>query len=120
MIFRPESALIYFNVDNVCEAILSRVRVEATPPKLVVLDLSAAPIVDMQSAHALASMADELTAMSIQFHAVEPRSSVRDRLRREGVDIKLGGINRFTTVADVIDHFRGESAPSAAGINRSL
>ena len=108
MIFRPESALIYFNVDNVCEAILGRVRVEATPPKLVVLDLSAAPLVDMQSAHTLASMADELSAMTIQFHAVEPRSSVRDRLRREGVDIKMGGIDRFTTVADVIDHFFGE------------
>src|SRR6516165_2845715 len=105
MIFRPESALIYFNIDNVCEAILSRVRIEAIAPKVVVLDLSAAPIVDMQSAHTLASLADELTAMSIQFHAVEPRSSVRDRLRREGVDTKLGGINRFTTVADVIDHF---------------
>jgi anti-anti-sigma regulatory factor len=76
----------------------------------VVLDLSAAPIVDMQSAHTLASMADELTAMGIQFHAVEPRSSVRDRLRREGVDIKLGGVDRFTTVADVIDHFLGASA----------
>jgi high affinity sulfate transporter 1 len=112
MIFRPESALIYFNVDNVCDAILSRVRVSATPPKLVVLDLSAAPIVDMQSAHTLASMADELTGMSIHFHAVEPRSSVRDRLRREGVDIKLGGIDRFTTVADMIDHFLGESEPS--------
>ena len=110
MIFRPESALIYFNVDNVCEAILSRVRVEAIPPKLVVLDLSAAPLVDMQSAHTLAIMADEFSAMSIQFHAVEPRSSVRDRLRREGVDIKLGGIDRFTTVADVIDHFLGASA----------
>ena len=97
MIFRPESALVYFNVDNVCEAILSRVRVEATPPKLVVLDLSAAPLVDMQSAHTLASMADELTAIGIQFQAVEPRSSVRDRLRHEHVDGKLGGINRFTT-----------------------
>ena len=111
MIFRPESALIYFNVDNVCEAILSRVRVEAIPPRLVVLDLSAAPMVDMQSAHTLASMADELSAMTIQFHAVEPRSSVRDRLRREGVDIKMGGIDRFTTVADVIEHFLGDSAP---------
>lgn len=110
MIFRPESPLIYFNVDNVCDAILSRVRVEAMPPKLVVLDLSAAPIVDMQSAHTLASMAAELTAMRIQFHAVEPRSSVRDRLRREGVDTKLGGVDRFTTVADVIDHFLGASA----------
>jgi len=116
MIFRPESALVYFNVDNVSEAILSRLRAEATLPKLVVLDLSAAPMVDMQSAHALASMADELTAMSIQFHAVEPRSSVRDRLRREGVDSKLGGINRFTTVADVIDHFLGESEPLAPAI----
>ena len=119
MIFRPESGLIYFNVDNVCEAILSRVRLDAIPPKLVVIDLSAAPIVDMQSAHTLASMADELGAMSIQFHAVEPRSSVRDRLRREGVDGKLGGINRFTTVADVIDHFLGESEPSAVGIKPS-
>ena len=116
MIFRPESALVYFNVDNVCEAILSRVRVEATPPKVVVLDLSAAPIVDMQSAHTLASMADELGAIGIRFQAVEPRSSVRDRFRHEGVDGKLGGIDRFTTVADVIDHFLGESEQSAAAI----
>jgi len=120
MIFRPESALIYFNVDNVCEAILSRVRVEAIPPKLVVIDLSAASMVDMQSAHTLASMADELGVIGIRFQAVEPRSSVRDRLRREAVDAKLGGVNRFTTVADVIDHFLGETERSAAAIKSSL
>jgi MFS superfamily sulfate permease-like transporter len=106
--------------DNVCEAILSRVRVEATSPKLVVLDPSAAPLVDMQSTHTLASMADELGAIGIRFQAVEPRSSVRDRLRREGVDSKLGGVNRFTSVADVIDHFLGESAPSAVAIKSPL
>jgi len=116
MIFRPESALIYFNVDNVCDAILSRVRAAPKVPKLVVLDLSAAPLVDMQSAHALAGMAEELVAERIQFHAVEARSSVRDRLRREGVDGRLGGVNRFTTVADVIDHFLGDSEPSATTI----
>ena len=111
MIFRPESALVYFNVDNVCDAILSRVHAQATPPKLVVLDLSAAALVDMQSAYMLAGMADELNAEHIRFQAVEPRSSVRDRLRHEGVDSKLGGVNRFTTVADVIDHFqRGRNA----------
>ncbi|HEX3620539.1 MAG TPA: SulP family inorganic anion transporter [Candidatus Udaeobacter sp.] len=116
MIFRPESALIYFNVDNVCEAILSRVRVEAIRPKLVVIDLSAAALVDMQSAYALASLADELTAEGIEFHAVEPRSSVRDRLRHAHVDGRLGGIDRFTMVADVIDHFLGESALAAFAI----
>lgn len=120
MIFRPESFLVYFNIDNVCDAILSRVRGEATPPKLVVLDLSAAARVDMQSAHTLAAMADELTTQGIQFHAVEPRSSVRERFRHEYVDGKLGGINRFTTVADVIDHFLGGSAYSAGPIKPSL
>ncbi|TMP94474.1 MAG: SulP family inorganic anion transporter [Verrucomicrobia bacterium] len=120
MIFRPESGLVYFNVDNVYDAILKRVRAEPTPPKLIVLDLSAAARVDMQSAHTLAGMANELIAERIEFHVVEARSSVRDRLRREGVDGKFGGINRFTTVADVIEHFLGESAPSAAAIKASL
>src|SRR5438093_4673202 len=106
LIFRPESGLVYFNVDHVCESILKRVHAEPTPPKLVVLDLSAAPRVDLQSAHALAGMADELTAKGIRFQAVEPRSSVRDRLRNEGVDGKLGGINRFSSVADAVDHLQ--------------
>jgi sulfate permease, SulP family len=113
MIFRPESGLVYFNVDNVVDVILSRVRAEPTPPKLVVLDLSAAPLVDMQSAYTLAGMADELIAKHIRFQAVEPRSSVRDRLRHEGVDSKLGGVNRFTTVADVIDHFQATAIKSS-------
>ena len=56
----------------------------------------------------LASMADELIAERIQFLTVEARSSVRDRLRHEGVDGKLAGVNRFATVADVIDHFQRE------------
>ena len=109
LIFRPESGLVYFNVDHVCESILKRVHAEPTPPKLVVLDLSAAPRLDLQSAHALGGMADEITAKGIRFQAVEPRSSVRDRLRNEGVDEKLGGVNRFTSVADAVDDFQKTS-----------
>jgi len=97
---------VYFNVDHVCESILKRVHAEPTSPNLVVLDLSAAQRVDLQSAHALAGMADELTAQGIRFQAVEPRSSVRDRLRNEGVDGKLGGVNRFTSVSDAVEDFQ--------------
>lgn len=103
LIFRPESGLIYFNVDCVCDAIVERIHAEPAPPKLVVLDLSAAPRVDFQAAHALAAMADEITGMGIRFQAVEARSSVRDRLRAEGVDARLGGIDRLMTVADVVE-----------------
>src|SRR2546423_2225932 len=103
--FRPESGLVYFNVYNVCDSILSRVCAQPTPPKLVVTDLSAAPRVDLQSAQALGDLASEVAAKGIQFQAVEARSSVRDRLRNEGVDAKLGGINRFTSVADAVEAF---------------
>jgi SulP family sulfate permease len=105
LIFRPESPLLYFNVDHVCETILNRAR-SLPPPKAVIIDLSAAPHVDLQSAHTLGLLADELTAAGIRLQAVEARSSVRERLRGEGLDSRLGGIDRFTTVADVIDNLQ--------------
>jgi MFS superfamily sulfate permease-like transporter len=106
MIFRPESGLTYFNMDHVRDTMVDRVRAETPAPRLVVLDLSAAPQVDMHSAQMLGGVADELTATGIQVQAVEARSSVRDRLRAEGVEARLGGINRFTTVADAVDAFQ--------------
>src|SRR5213596_181831 len=106
LIFRPESGLVYFNVDHVCKMILDRVSAEPALPKLVLLDLSAAPRVDLQSAQALGEWANELTAKRIRFQAVEARSSVRDRLRNEGVDAKLGDINRFRSVADAVEDFQ--------------
>jgi MFS superfamily sulfate permease-like transporter len=106
VIFRPESGLVYFNVDHVCKTILDRVSAEPALPKLVLLDLSAAPRVDLQSAHSLGDLAGELTAKHVRFQAVEARSSVRDRLRNEGVDAKLGGINRFKSVADAVEDFQ--------------
>ena len=97
---------MYFNMDHVRDRIVDRVRAETTPPRLVVLDLSAAPRVDMHSAQMLGSLADELTATGIRVQAVEARSSVRDRLHSEGVHNKLGGINRFTSVADALEGFQ--------------
>src|SRR5262249_9256571 len=95
--------------DTFGEIMLNGVYPDSPLPLLVILDLSASPRVDLQSAYTLASMADELTVKGIRFQAVEPRSSVRDRLRHEGLDLKLGHIDRFTTIADVIDHFQRDN-----------
>ena len=91
-IFRVEASLLYFNVNHVCDAVLKRVRGELVPPRLVLFDLSATPHVDLQGADALRGLADELTALGMRMRVVEARSSVRDRLRAEGLDDKLGGI----------------------------
>ncbi len=106
LIFRPEASLLYFNVEHVCDSIQDRVRAVTPAPKLVILDLSAAPYVDMQSAHTVAGLAEEFRAAGVRLQVVEARSSVRDRLRAEGVEDRLGGVNRFTTVADAIDNFQ--------------
>jgi hypothetical protein len=63
----------------------------------------------MHSAQMLGSVADELTATGIRVQAVEARSSVRERLRGEGVNDKLGGINRFTSVADAVEAFQKQT-----------
>jgi high affinity sulfate transporter 1 len=115
VIFRPESGLVYFNVDHVCRTILNRVHAETPPPKLLVLDLSAAPRVDLQSAHALGDLADEIKAKGIHFQIVEVRSTVRDRLRNEGLDDKLGGISRLSSLADAIEGFGG-AQPAWGGV----
>ena len=110
LVLRPESAIVYFNVEHVCDAIRDRVRACTEKPRLLVIDLSAAARVDLHSSHALAALGDDMRAEGIAVQAVEVRAAVRDRLRREGVDARLGGINRFTSVADAVDGARTEIA----------
>jgi MFS superfamily sulfate permease-like transporter len=112
LIVRPESSLIYFNCDHICDTILARVHAEEIKPALVVLDLSAAPFVDLQSAHTLAGMADELRSLGVRLHVVEARSSVRDRLNSKGLEERIGRVNRFVTVADALETFES-SAPTS-------
>jgi SulP family sulfate permease len=112
IIFRPESGLVYFNVEHVRDTIINAVRAQVTSTRLVVIDLSASPFVDIQAAEVLAALADELHSEGIQVQAVEARSSVRDRLRAVGADAKLGGIGRFRSVADVLDEHESAGATS--------
>ena len=116
IIARPETGLVYFNVDQVRDAILDRVQAEPAKPGLLILDLSAAPYVDLQSAEVLSGLADELAASGVRLQAVEARSSVRERLRSVAADSKLGGVTRFDSVADAVRAFQ---QGTEAGIHSS-
>ncbi|MGA7116615.1 MAG: SulP family inorganic anion transporter [Hyphomicrobium sp.] len=113
LIVRPEASLIYFNIDHVCDTIVTRVRAGPDTPGLVVLDLSAAPYVDLQSAHSLAGMAGELRELGVRLQVVEARSAVRDRLNSEGLEERIGRANRFLTIADALDQFEQSKSHTA-------
>lgn len=111
--FRVESSLLYFNTENVMRAVLDQLRNEGSGVRLVVCDLSASPYVDLAGARMLESLSDELAARNVMLRVTDAHATVRDLLRAQGVDEKVGGINRFASVADVVDDFQAASTRAA-------
>ena len=109
LLVRVESSLLYFNAEHVRDTVAARLRAEATPPKIVVLDLSASPHMDIQACGVVMNMADDIKAAGARLQIVEARSSVRDRLRAEGIEEHVSQVNRFTSVADAVEDFQKTS-----------
>lgn len=109
LVFRAESSLLYFNVENIQRTVLDQVQV-ASNIRLVVCDLSTSPYVDLAGARMLDSLGKELAKHGIALRLTDARANVRDLLRAEGVDERVGGINRFTSIADVVDDFQASSS----------
>jgi MFS superfamily sulfate permease-like transporter len=103
LIFRCEGSIVYFNADHVRESVMAKVRQALQPPHSVLCDLSAAAHMDIAGAEMLKELAAELKAMNIQLRLVEARSKVRDRLRAEGLEDRIGRVDRFTTVHNAVE-----------------
>jgi high affinity sulfate transporter 1 len=99
IVFRPEASLIYVNAGAVLETVLSRVR-QASPSILVlaVCDLSAAPYVDLAGSRMLHELHAELSSSGISFRIIGARASVRDLLRADGIEDKVGRLDRTLTL----------------------
>jgi len=108
--FRVEAGLVYFNVDHVLQVVLERVAAVGKSLRLVVCDLSTSPSIDLAGAKMLLNLQAELAKQGIDLRLVEARASVRDLLRIEGAEERVGAIDRFATLADVIEHFQKEGA----------
>ena len=111
LVFRVESSILYFNAENVLRTVLDRLHDEPTTVHRVVCDLSAAPYVDISGARMLAQLNDELSKQGVAFHLAETHATTRDLLRAEGLDAKIDGINRFTSVADAVEQRQPPPGP---------
>ncbi len=106
LICRCEASLLYFNTDGVMRALLERVEGQREAVGLVVLDLSSSPYVDLAGTRMLGKLHDELAGRGITLRLAEARASVRDILRAEGLEEKVGHVSRRTSVADVVEDFQ--------------
>ena len=103
IIFRPEASLIYVNADSVLETVLSRLH-QAAPSviRLIVCDLSAAPYLDLAGSRMLHELHAELASRGITLRVVGAHGSARDLLRADGVEQKIGGLDRTATLEAVL------------------
>jgi high affinity sulfate transporter 1 len=106
LVFRVEASLFYFNAEHVRAALWQKIRSGAAPLRLVICDLSTSPVVDLAGARMLKMLHVELREAGMDFRIVGAHAKVRDILRAEGIEERVGHLGRRLTVADVIDDFR--------------
>ena len=102
LIIRIESAILYFNVENIKEKIWEKINSETNPLKTILLDLNSAPHVDIAGARFLKQLFLDLKADNISLKIAEARSEVRDILRSENLEELLGHISRSVSVDDLV------------------
>jgi sulfate permease, SulP family len=101
--FRPEASLIYVNADAVLETVLNRLA-EAAPSaiRLTICDLAAAPYLDLAGSRMLHELHAELTSRGITLRIVGALGSARDLLRADGIEDKVGGLDRTVTLDSLL------------------
>jgi hypothetical protein len=60
----------------------------------------------------LDGLCDTLRTQGVALRLAEVHAATRDLLRAQGLEAKVGGIDRFTSVADAVD---GHRIPPASG-----
>jgi high affinity sulfate transporter 1 len=101
LVFRIESGLFYFNVQNVKAEILSQVGAYSNL-KLVILDLSTSANIDLAGGRMLSDLHRELAVRGVKLKLAEVHGEVRDLLRAEGLHEDIEGIEQRVGVAELV------------------
>ena len=99
---RIETAMLYFNVENVRKEILGRVAT-GSAIRTVVLDLSASPNIDLAGVRMLGQLHKELQTTGIAFRLAGVHGNVREFLQVEELDGVIEGAAARMKVADLVD-----------------
>lgn len=108
LIFRVESALVYFNVGFVYNSLWKKVLQSGESLKIVIFDLSTSATIDSSGARLIRRLHNNLEAKGIEFKVAEAHSKVRDILRIENIENLLGHISRSDSLIDIIEKAIGE------------
>ncbi len=104
-IMRIESSILYFNTENILEKINWHLKATSPTVKVLILDLAAAPYVDVAGSKMLLSLAQALQKEGGQIRIVAALSNVREMLRKQGLEEITGRLSRRSTIAETMAEF---------------
>jgi high affinity sulfate transporter 1 len=105
LILRVESSFFYFNVDHIATQIATHLAAALQPVRMVILNMSAAPYVDVAGSTMLLELADQLERDGIALRIVDARAHVRETLRKQGMEEHVGSIDRAVSCDDVVRQY---------------
>ena len=105
LILRVEASILYFNDAHILEKINEKIEAYREDIKLVILDMSPSSYVDVAGSKMLLQLSNQLHKKNIKLKIVEALSTVREILRKQGMEEVIGHISRRISIHDVVEEF---------------
>ncbi|HKR11705.1 MAG TPA: SulP family inorganic anion transporter [Pyrinomonadaceae bacterium] len=115
IIYRFESALVFFNADYFTDRVRTLIRNADAKPRRLLFDAESVPVLDVSGAYAIDDLRSELKEQGIMFGIAGAGDLFRIMLERAGVAERIGSENLFHTVHAGAESFRRNG--SAAGLS---
>lgn len=106
VIMRVESSILYFNAEDILEKINRHLKSAGPNTQVLVLDLAAAPYVDVAGSKMLLNLAQSFQKQAKTIRIVEALSNVREILRKQGLEEITGKISRTCTIDEAVSEFK--------------
>ncbi len=97
-VMRIESSILYFNAENILEKINHHLKPAGPDLRVLILDLGAAPYVDVAGSKMLLNLAQSFQKENKKIRIVGALSNVREILRKQGLEEITGKISRTSTI----------------------
>jgi len=110
VIYRFDSALLFFNADYFKSRVRAVVAEAAPAPRHLVISAETMPVVDTTGIGVLAELIDELSDRGIVVTIAAAKGAVRMMFDRTGFGARLGADRLHPTVAAAVDALLGEKA----------
>jgi MFS superfamily sulfate permease-like transporter len=103
LVLRVESGLFYFNAQSVKSEILRRIVQQREPVRLVVIDLSTCPNIDLPGVRMLGELEQQLIQTGVSLRLAEVHGAIRDLSQAEGLNSRVQGINQRLSIAALVE-----------------